>query len=267
MRLEDLDGPRVRPGAAAGIYEDTRWLGLGWDEGPELAGPVGPYEQSARGTQYEAALDRLVELGLAYACTCTRKEVAVSSAPHGPQGAQYPGTCREGPTHPERSPAWRFRLDDVAPGFTDALAGEVPPIHAGDFVLRRSDGLFAYQLAVVVDDALMGVSEVVRGDDLLLSTPLQIAIYRALSYPIPDFLHVSLVLGSDGARLSKRHQSTAIADYRAAGWSSEEVIGLLACSLGLREDASPISAAGLVDDFSLDRVSLDTWQVPEFMPR
>lgn len=267
MRLEDLDGPRVREGAASSIYDDTRWLGLGWDEGPEMGGAFGPYEQSSRSEEYGVALARLREIGLAYACTCTRKEIAVSSAPHGPLGPKYPGTCRGGPTHPDRTPAWRFRLDGQAPGFIDQLAGEVQPAEVGDFVLRRSDGLFAYQLAVVVDDALMGVSEVVRGDDLLSSTPLQIAIYRALSYPIPDFLHVPLVLGPDGARLSKRHQATAIADYRAAGWSPEEVIGLLACSLGLTGDERPISAAALADEFSLDRVSTDPWQAPPLAPR
>lgn len=262
MRLEDLDGPRVREGAAASIYEDTRWLGLDWDEGPMLGGPCAPYTQSARDGAYEAALAELRERDLTYPCTCTRKEIAVLSAPHGPRGVQYPGTCREGVTHPERSPAWRFRFEGAAPSFTDALAGEVPPTRQGDFVLRRSDGLFAYQLAVVVDDAHMGVTEVIRGDDLLESTPLQIALYQALSYAVPRFLHMPLVLGADGARLSKRHQATAIADYREAGWSAPKVIGLLAHSLGLRDDARPVSASALIDDFAVARLSKQPWQAP-----
>ena len=206
MRIEDLDPPRVREGSEESILRDHAWLGLDWDEGP--------FHQSTRTARYEAALARLEAAGRVFPCTCTRKEVqaATASAPHGDDGPRYPGTCRERPSHPERDPAIRFRMDD-GPGFVDALAG---PYEAGrvggDFIVRRSDGLFAYQLAVVVDDHEMGVTEVIRGDDLLPSTPRQIALYEALGWTPPSFLHVPLVLGEDGERLAKRHGSVAVAD-------------------------------------------------------
>lgn len=246
LRMEDLDAPRVQPGSAEAICEDTRWLGLDWDEGPVA--------QSDRAAVYEAALEALRDGGHVYPCTCTRREIAsVASAPHGDDdGPRYPGTCRDGPTHPDRPASLRFRMPDPSPAFVDALHGPYAAGRVGgDFVVRRSDGLFAYQLAVVVDDAAMGITEVVRGDDLLASTPRQIALYRALGHPAPGFLHVPLVMGADGARLAKRDGAVAIADYREAGWSPERVIGLLAASLDLAPPDTEIAAADLVADFDL----------------
>lgn len=248
MRIEDLDPPRVRPGSVDAIFRDHEWLGLDWD------GEV--LYQSARDEAYEAALDVLRGDHRVYSCSCTRKEVAAAaSAPHGDEGPRYPGTCRDGPTQRGRPCSERFRLEAPMP-FEDGLAGEVPAgLGAGDFVVRRSDGVWAYQLAVVVDDAHQGVTEVVRGDDLLASTPRQLALYEALGLPAPAFVHVPLVLGANGERLAKRHGARPIADYRAAGVTAEALLGVLAHSLGIWPAATPVCAGDLVPAFELSAVA------------
>ncbi len=255
MRIEDIDGPRVVPGAADEICRDHEWLGLHWDEGP--------IHQSSRGDAYERALGRLDAAGLIYPCTCSRKEIAeIASAPHGGEGPRYPGTCREGVSHPERAPALRFRFEDPSPGFEDGLCGCYPEGRVGgDFVLRRADGIWAYQLAVVVDDADAGITEVIRGADLLSSTPRQIALYRALGYRVPAFAHIGLVVDSEGTRLSTRDGATAIESLRAAGRSAEQLIGVLACSLGLTPRPAPIAAMDLVSRFDFAAISAEpfTW--------
>ena len=249
MRVEDIDRPRVVRGAAGAILRDHEWLGLDWDEGPVF--------QSSRNEAYERALDRLQWAGRVYPCTCSRKEIAeIASAPHGDQGPRYPGTCLNGVTHPDRTPALRFRFDDPSPGFEDLVCGHYPEGEvAGDFVLRRADGTWAYQLAVVVDDADAQITEVIRGADLLSSTPRQIALYRALGYHLPQFAHVGLVVDSEGTRLSKRHGATAIEALRDSGRRPEDVIGLLAQSLGLTDAPAPISAEELVSGFVLGEIS------------
>jgi len=249
MRIEDIDRPRVVSGAADEICRDHEWLGLDWDEGPVF--------QSTRGEIYEAALDTLSGASLVYPCTCSRKEIAkVASAPHGDDGPRYPGTCRNGPTKPDRPPVLRFRFDDPSPGFEDLLCGVYPEGKSGgDFVLRRFDGIWAYQLAVVVDDADMGITEVVRGADLLSSTPRQIALYKALGCDVPRFAHVALVVDPNGVRLSKRHGATPIEALRDAGRSAEEVIGELACSLGITTTAAPIQPEELASRFAIDDIS------------
>ncbi len=249
MRIEDIDRARVVSGAADAIFREHEWLGLDWDEGPVL--------QSTRGGAYEEALDTLSRVGLIYPCTCSRKEIAeVASAPHGDHGPRYPGTCRDGPTRPERDPALRFRFDDPSPGFEDLLCGAYREGEVGgDFVLRRFDGIWAYQLAVVVDDANMGITEVIRGADLLSSTPRQIALFKALGRPVPRFAHVALVVDADGVRLSKRHKATAIESLRDAGYSAEHVIGELAYSLGITTTAVPIQPEELISRFSLEEIS------------
>lgn len=252
MRIEDLDPPRVVPGAADAMLEDLRWLGLDWDEGPDTDGPHAPYAQSRRGDRYKQALAQLAAAGHTFECSCTRKEVAAaSSAPHGDLGPRYPGTCRHGATHPERPRSLRFRMDAPGASFDDVVHGAVPPSPPDDFVVRRSDGLYAYQLAVVIDDIAMGITEVVRGDDLLSSTPRQLALYDALGSTPPAFLHVPLVLGPDGARLSKRHGHIAIADYRDAGHSPQRVVGALAHTLGLAQAGEAITPHALIQRFDL----------------
>ena len=249
MRIEDIDRPRVVPGSADEICRDHEWLGLDWDEGPVF--------QSSHDEAYEGALRQLEATRMVYPCTCSRKEIAmIASAPHGDDGLRYPGTCRHGVTKPGKPPALRFIFEDPSPGFDDALCGSYPEGRTGgDFVLRRADGIWAYQLAVVIDDAGAGISEVIRGEDLLSSTPRQIALYRALGYLVPRFAHVGLVVDGDGNRLATRHQATSIESLREAGSSPEQVIGELACSLGLTATTAPIRAEELVPSFELAEIS------------
>ena len=255
MRIEDIDRPRVVPGSADAICRDHEWLGLDWDEGPVY--------QSSHGEAYERALGRLEAAGMVYPCTCSRKEIAaIASAPHGDEGPRYPGTCRNGVTKPGKPPALRFVFEEPSPGFEDVLCGSYPEGRVGgDFVLRRADGIWAYQLAVVVDDAEAKISEVIRGADLLSSTPRQIALYRALGYPEPRFAHVALVVDRAGARLATRHQATSIESLRESGRSPEQVIGELACSLGLTPTDAPIRADELVPSLELTEISRSsfTW--------
>ena len=266
LRIEDIDGPRVKPEATAQALEDLRWLGLDWDEGPDVGGPHAPYTQSERLGRYAEALERLRALGLAYPCVCTRKEVeAAASAPHGPEddGPRYPGTCRgrfasaeEAQAASGRTPAWRFAAPSRSVAFDDAFVGaRAYDVAAafGDFVIAKSSTGPAYQLAVVVDDAAMGVTQVLRGDDLLPSTPRQLLLYEALGLTPPSFAHLPLVVGPDGKRLAKRHGDTRIATYRAAGVAPERLVALLArwSDLG-PEDA--LAAHDLIPRFDLAKV-------------
>ncbi len=254
MRMEDLDLPRVRAGMADAILEDLRFLGLDWDEGPDVGGPHAPYAQSERGALYRDAIARLEAAGTLYRCTCTRRELSESaSAPHGDEPV-YPGTCSGGPTHPERPAALRFRFPHADP-FDDALMGPRDDgVGGGDFVVARSDGIFSYQLAVVVDDLAMEITEVVRGADLLSSTPRQIALARALGGAPPGYLHVPLVVGPDGERLAKRHGAIAVRELAASGMSVEAIVGRLAASLGLVPEGEPMRARDLVGRFELSRL-------------
>ncbi|MGH2514251.1 MAG: tRNA glutamyl-Q(34) synthetase GluQRS, partial [Ktedonobacterales bacterium] len=238
LRIEDLDLPRIRLGAAAAMLADIRWLGLDWDEGPDAGGTLGPYVQSARHDLYLAALSRLRDRDLLYPCYCTRAELAhIASAPHGENATpRYPGTCRALTARQRRQreatgrqPSLRFRTPDSSITFVDALAGPQSANVAedvGDFVVRRSDGIIAYQLAVVVDDALMGVTQVVRGADLLDSTARQLALYDALGFPRPrEMAHVPLALDTNGARLAKRHDAAGVAALRQHGYTPARVLG------------------------------------------
>jgi glutamyl-tRNA synthetase len=263
LRLEDLDTPRLRPGASARLFADLRWLGLDWDEGPDCGGPLGPYRQSRRHALYENALARLRARGLLYPCYCTRAELrAVASAPHvGEVEHRYPGTCRT-LTDRERSrrqaegrqPALRFHAPDQPVSFTDEIAGPIAEnvqAAVGDIIVRRGDGLFAYQLAVVIDDALMGITQVVRGADLLSSTARQLALYDALGYQRPrSFAHVPLALDVTGARLSKREAPAGLEPLRASGVAASRVLGALAASCGLWPDREPTTPAALLRTFA-----------------
>lgn len=225
VRVEDLDASRVVVGSEARQLADLRWAGLDWDEGPDVGGAFAPYRQSERGAWYAAALACLTADGAAYLCDCSRRDIAaVASAPHaGEDGPRYPGTCRRfGMTARawKRPPAVRVALPDRVVQVDDALQGRFRQHVArevGDFVLRRGDGVYAYQLAVVVDDLAMGISEVVRGADLLASTPRQVLLAEMLGGTAPRFAHVPLVVDTDGARLQKRAPSYTLAALRAAG--------------------------------------------------
>ncbi len=256
MRIEDLDPPREKPGAADAFLRDHEWLGLDWDEGPVY--------QSARGELYEDALARLAAAGATYPCTCSRKEIELASRGEAADGGPtYPGTCRARSAHPERPAAIRFRLDDPAPGFDDAIAGPIAAgLPCGDFVLRRADGLFAYHLAVVVDDLAMGITEVVRGRDLLASTPRHVALVHALGGVPPAYAHVPLLLGPSGEKLAKRLSSLGVAAYREAGVPPERLLGSLAASLGLLPRAEPVRAADLVRALDLRALDLAPSAVP-----
>jgi glutamyl-tRNA synthetase len=244
LRIEDLDGPRTLSGMAERQLDDLRWLGLDWDEGPDVGGAAAPYRQSERSEHYDAALARLDAAGLIYACDCSRAEIArVTSAPHpGDEGPRYPGTCRERATGPwKRPPALRLRVPPGMVGVYDALQGRIEQDVAetvGDFVLRRGDGAYAYQLAVVVDDLAMGISEVVRGADLLGSAPRQALLARLLGAAPPAFAHGPLVLAPDGTRLAKRAHGATLRDQRAAGAQPGDVLAALATLLGLEPAAS-----------------------------
>jgi glutamyl-tRNA synthetase len=263
LRMEDLDRARVVAGSAEGILNDLRWLGLDWEEGPDVGGPHRPYAQSDRVAIYDAAFETLRASGLVYPCFCSRKDIqSAASAPQAPgDEVRYPGTCRD--LDPDdalrriasgRAHAFRFRVEsDEVPTFTDRVCGrfEAEPGSIGDFVVRRADGVAAYQLAVVADDIAMEIDEVVRGDDLLSSTVRQLLLYLAFDAPPPSFAHVPLILGNDGIRLSKRHQGVTLHEMRESGQTAEEIVGRLAYRHGLRSSAAPVSASDLIRGFDL----------------
>ncbi|HEB52536.1 MAG TPA: tRNA glutamyl-Q(34) synthetase GluQRS [bacterium] len=257
LRIEDIDGPRIKPGAQEQTIEDLRWLGLDWD------GEV--FRQSSRRVLYRAAAQRLVEQGLAYPCVCTRKEVdEAASAPHESEpedGPVYAGTCRgrfasldQARRETGREAALRFRVDVGRVPFEDGFRGPQEGRIRGDFVVQKRGGDPAYQLAVVVDDAAQAVTEVVRADDLLPSTPRQLLLYRALGLPEPLFVHVPLVVGVDGLRLAKRHGDTSLAHFRRQGVSAPDLVGYLAVLSGLRARRAPCTPRELLADFDLRRV-------------
>jgi glutamyl-tRNA synthetase len=259
LRMEDLDRPRIYPGSAERILIDLHWLGLDWDEGPDCGGPYGPYTQSERTTIYQHYLRQLQERGLVYPCYCSRAEIAhAASAPQqGQDGPRYPGTCRYLTTAQRREyeargrrPSLRFRVDDERViSCMDEITGPLTQHvqHAvGDFILYRSDGIFAYQFAVVIDDALMHINQVVRGSDLLPSTARQTLLYETLGFPVPRFAHVPLMLDEQGRKLAKRSQSMGLEPLRAAGLSPAQVIGQLAASCGFLQRGTPITPKELL---------------------
>jgi glutamyl-tRNA synthetase len=280
LRVEDLDPPRIVRGAECRILEDLRWLGIDWDEGPDVGGPFGPYRQSERHEWYRQAVERLVEAGQAFACRCTRKQLRGDlSAPHGPEREPppYPGRCaslglpvvvggREASATSDgaRGSAIRVRVPrDGIIRLTDRAFGEYSQDVAstvGDFVVRRTDGLYTYQLAVVVDDAAMSITEVVRGADLLHSTPRQIALQYLLGYPTPVYGHVPLVLGPAGERMAKRAEGLTIAALRAAGARPERLVGAMAHSLGLVKSPAPCRASELIEAFRWARIERNAWR-------
>lgn len=293
LRIEDIDPQRSRPAYAQQIKDDLRWIGLDWDE---------EYTQSQRFPLYEQYLRQLQATGLVYPCYCTRADIMATQAPHESDGRiVYAGTCRpqelrgikrvegvEGSiprafdspiprkidssknrkidaSTPQRSPSLRLFVPDEAISFTDAHYGPQSvnlATHCGDFVLRRADGAWAYQLAVVVDDALMGITEVVRGRDLLLSAPQQLYLYRLLGFPSPTFCHLPLLCNASGQRLCKRDKSLDLGELRQHH-SAEALVGILAFHAGLIDQPSPISAQSLIPLFSWAKVPCEDIIVSE----
>lgn len=296
-RLEDLDPPRTVPGTAEAALEDLAWLGLDWDEGPDRGGAHGPYCQSERGAVYEAALAHLAAAGRLFPCRRSRKDLQeLAVAPHdlpppesegvrelAADGTPYPAAWRpqdlpadwyrpfadptnRSPTRPRRrDAALRFVVEEGEVVFDDAVYGPCRQNVArqvGDVVLKRRDGLYAYQLAVVVDDLAMGISEVVRGVDLLASTPRQIQLIEALGGQVPRYAHLPLVLNREGEKLSKRDGALTLRALRAAGVRPEALVGYLAHSLGLRERPRALSPKELLEGFSFERIVRQDWRLP-----
>lgn len=229
FRNEDLDPGRSKAIFAEAMIKDLRWLGLDWQEGPDIGGAFAPYVQSQRFGLYRAAFEQLRNSGALFPCTCSRKDVLrASQAPHqGEEEPIYSGTCRgRSATDPAANANWRFRVPDgEVVRFVDGFFGEqqfVAGRDFGDFVVWRNDGVPSYQLAVVVDDAAMQITEVVRGADLLVSTARQLLLYRTLGLP-PAFFHCPLLTDSSGARLAKRHDALSLRTLRAQGVTAEEL--------------------------------------------
>ena len=266
LRIEDLDTVRCPRVYADAIMDDLAWLGLAAD------GPTPTVYQSERSEIYQQYYDVLLKKELVYPCFCSRSQLHAASAPHRSDGqVVYAGTCR-GLSDAEvarrsltRAPAFRVQVPDEEIAFTDGHLGRYAENLArdcGDFYLRRADGVFAYQLAVVVDDALMGVTEVVRGSDLLSSTPRQLWLYRELGLTAPQFYHLPLLLAPDGRRLSKRDGDQSLENLRAR-YTPQEIIGKLAYVCGLQDTPAPASPQELVPGFSWDKVPKQDILLPE----
>ena len=252
LRIEDLDPQRSRQAYADQLMDDLQWLGLEWDGEPVY--------QSQRFDIYEHYFHLLRQQGLTYPCYCTRADLLATQAPHESDGrVVYPGTCRHRPPQPHLPAAVRLQVPDRVITFTDGHYG-IQTVnlaeHVGDFVIRRKDGAWAYQLAVVIDDALMGVTQVVRGRDLLLSSPQQLYIAQLLSFPSPRFIHLPLLCNAAGQRLSKRDQSLDMGSLRQR-YTPSELIGLLAHLAGLQPSPLPVTSHELITHFSWDKVPCD----------
>lgn len=271
LRIEDLDAMRCPRSLADQIEDDLQWFGIDWDDGGSAGGEQ--WYQSSRTEIYDRYFKVLQEKGLLYPCFCSRAELHTAQAPHRSDGTYiYAGTCRN--LTPEqiaekskrRPPAWRVRVPDRVVSFTDGCQGvytENLAQDCGDFIIRRSDGVYGYQLAVVVDDGEMGVTEVVRGSDLLNSTPRQMYLYEQLGFPIPQFYHMPLLTAPDGRRLSKRDGDLDLGVLRERFGRPEPIVGMLAKAAGLRPTAQPVALHELIADFSWDKIPKQDIALPE----
>lgn len=270
LRIEDTDPERSTEENTQIILRAMRWLGLDWDEGPEVGGPVGPYLQSQRAETYDAALERLKESGAVYPCFCTKEELdAKREKAEALEGGYsgYDGTCRSIPREEAQARieagephVWRLAIPkDHGPiEFKDAVYGDMsfPEDAVDDMIIVRSDGTPTYNFAVVCDDANMGITHVIRGDDHLSNTPKQILIYEALGFDVPTFAHLPMILGSDGRKLSKRRNATNVEDYRDMGYLPDAMINFLALlGWSLDGDTTIIPPEELCRKFSLDRIN------------
>ncbi len=266
LRMEDLDTLRCPEWAMQETEEDLKFLGLNWD----FVGP-GPSRQSQRTEIYEQYFNQLVEKDLVYPCFCSRTDVRAASAPHLSDGrVVYPGLCanltagEQAQRRKKRAPAWRMRVPEKAYTVQDGRMGaytEYLPEECGDFIIRRADLVFAYQLAVVVDDALMGVTEVVRSSDLIFSTPRQIYLYEQLGFPVPKFIHIPTILDEHGGKLSKRDNAIAIRDLREK-YTAQEILGKLGWLAGIRETSDACTLEDLLKDFDWSKVPKEDILLP-----
>ena len=254
LRIEDLDVRAHNPQYTSYLLDDLQWLGLTWDKGP--------FYQSKRTELYQEALLRLQQQGILYPCFCSRADLHAAQAPHASDGTYiYAGTCRN-LSHTKREelskhkiPATRLRVPNKTYTFKDRVYGPITQNLAescGDFIVRRADGVFAYQLAVVIDDADMGITEVVRGSDLLSSTPRQLYLQDVLGLSHPQYAHLPLLVAPDGKRLSKRNRDLDLGTLRSQRKTPEEILGFLAYCAGLAEIEEPLSAVQVASRFSWD---------------
>lgn len=282
LRIEDIDSPRVKPWAREQTLNDLRWLGLDWDWGPDVGGPHLTYVQTERTGRYLELLRQLIDAKALYPCTCSRREVAdAASAPHEQaisdfppiEGTVYPGTCRNrqsATSTAEFAWRWRFASGDVT-WIDEVLGPQVanPERQLGDFVIAKSDGTPAYQLAVVVDDYDMGVTEVVRGNDLVPSTYRQLAIIRHLGWPQPTYCHVPLIVGPDGRRLAKRHGDTRLSYFRERGIKPQLIVGYLSWTLGLLATPEEIEPEEMIGQLNWKSISAEptVFDLEDFLSR
>jgi glutamyl-tRNA synthetase len=266
LRIEDIDSPRVKSWAIRQAGEDLKWLGIDWDDGP--------YIQTTRMHLYQQALQRLIAANRVFPCTCSRKDIQhAGSAPHfDHEGPIYPGTCAGwqigDPLPAEGTFCWRFRVGEQLIEFDDIVLGRqscIPSQALGAFPVTQKNGEPSYQLAVVVDDAEMGITEVVRGNDLLASAFRQIELFRALGWCPPKYAHVPLVCGSDGRRLAKRHGDTRLSQYRARGVAASQIVTWAARSAGqISAHQSLRTAAELIDQFDWAKLPPENVQPEHF---
>jgi len=240
LRIEDIDEQRSKPEYTQALLEDLAWLGLDWDEGPGKGGPYGPYIQQERYSLYEKALQELQAKHLLYPCYCSRARLQAIGAPHEGEHRLYDGHCygmpQEQRRQMDRKPSWRVHVPHVSVSFTDGSYGpfsDYLPRVCGDFVVRRADGLYAYQLAVAVDDGSMGITHVLRGRDLLSSTAQQIWLMEVLGYTPPSYTHVPMLIDASGNRLSKRQQGITVRSLRDRGVQADAILSALALAGGL----------------------------------
>lgn len=253
LRIEDLDPARCRAEYADQVKRDLAWLGLDWD--------VEQTPQSLRAAAYREQFDRLARLGLVYPCYCSRNELLAASAPHASDGqAVYPGTCRylsqDERGKKQKMPSWRVMVPDETVSFLDGLQGEYHENllrGCGDFIIRRADGVYAYQLAVVTDDAQAGVTQVVRGRDLLSSVPRQMYLQRMLGFQTPQYYHVPLLVAQDGRRLSKREHDLDLGALQER-FTPEQLVGRLSYLAGLQDAPVSVRAKELAEAFDWRRV-------------
>lgn len=271
LRMEDLDRARCKPAYSASLIEDMHWLGLDWDEGPDVGGEYGPYVQSERGAFYRDAILRLQRDGWLYSCYCSRAELLLmANAPHGLEQEGMPRRCgclhlsaeEQEARAEEKTPSLHFAMPDREIFFADGVAGARSFPSAGDFAVQRADGIIGYQLAVVVDDIAMGVTDVFRGWDLLDSTPRQLALFDALGADPPRYAHGPLWLGEDGKRLSKRHGSVALSELREQGVASERIVGLIAWATGLIPEPEPCEPRDLIGQWAPGRIAQEAIVLP-----
>ena len=268
LRIEDVDLQRSRDDSRRQIVEDLIWLGLDWDSGPGADEIPPRYLQSQRVDLYQAHLDELKKNDRVYPCYCSRKDIRNAAATL-VSNSVYPGTCRP-PHHPsgmssKRMPAWRFIVPRHTLSFEDQITGhfsQEPQKEIGDFVVKRSDGLFAYQLAVVADDMDMQVTDIVRGADLLDSTPRQLCLYEAFNAPVPRFWHVPVMVDDKGDKLAKRNSASGIHKLREHGLKPEQLIGHLAYSLKLIDRCEDITAEALLQQLTIATFTASLQKAP-----